>query len=775
MGERISSLYVEIGAKIDDLKEGLAQAKTGLAGAAEGFTSLASTVTIAMGVAAAAGLVLKKAFELGAEGAQVIQVDSAFRGLMDSVGGSASILGALRSATQGTVSDMQLMESTTRLLTGAEGTLQKAIANNLPQLWAIANAASDLNPQLGTAADMFDKITSAIQSGRTASLAQIGLAIKSTDAYNEYGDAVGLAGSKLSKEQQEEAALNAVLVKGTTIVTQASGVNDQAADSIDRMNASLANTKDAAEKKFAPGIAKAADLVTKIITATDKANAALMKQGTAVLQTSDSYVDYLNSMVNTAEANGYLLIYTNSTISRYNALKGIIDSVTGKEVVLSEAEWESARSMGAVTDAVGELSGGLSRLGEAAIPAAASLAPYAASVAAAGGAMRVTAKDALDFSKAMQTDSLAAQGLAAGLAGEIGDAMTTYSTTMSDLITQHDELTTKLQTLLIQGYSPAGKTIKELNASLLENEAAQKAAGDAMTTATNQMIYQQAAAGLDVDAALFLAKNMGLLSEKDYAVATAIGALKDAFDKNHDSMITAAEGADEYALGVIGIKTAVENLQKRNVPVTMENIAKEMEAISKASQGSAIADAATAIESTVGPMGHYSATSGDIATKAADAKIAVEGQNTALGLTEAAGTKAGAGVDTTKGALDRIKQPLADTKQGAQDLATALGNIRGSTNISVSASGFDEALGWIDKLKSGLSSIPTSITSSITLKTSGGGGTGGGPPPGVRSVLPPAQAPAGDVIQIFNPLAAAMLIEQKDMATRQRLNVLMNG
>jgi hypothetical protein len=50
-----------------------------------------------------------------------------------------------------------------------------------------------------------------------------------------------------------------------------------------------------------------------------------------------------------------------------------------------------------------------------------------------------------------------------------------------------------------------------------------------MREATAQMIYQQAAAGLDAEASLQLARALGLLSETDFAIASTVQELNSAF------------------------------------------------------------------------------------------------------------------------------------------------------------------------------------------------------------------------------------------------------
>ena len=74
-------------------------------------------LAIAAGVAGAALYAAKKAFDLGAEGAQILRTRDVFDRLSESIGETADVMmGKLRDATMGMVSDTDLMQSSARLV-----------------------------------------------------------------------------------------------------------------------------------------------------------------------------------------------------------------------------------------------------------------------------------------------------------------------------------------------------------------------------------------------------------------------------------------------------------------------------------------------------------------------------------------------------------------------------------------------------------------------------------------------------------------------------------
>jgi len=92
---------------------------------------------------------------------------------------------------------------------------------------------------------------------------------------------------------------------------------------------------------------------------------------------------------------------------------------------------------------------------------------------------------------------------------------------------------------------------------------------DALRKATNEMIFQQAAAGLDAKATLELGRALGVISEEDYAVATVLGGLNKA---------TASTDPGAYAAQVKAIADAIDRLHNKNIEITVTTIQQEINA-----------------------------------------------------------------------------------------------------------------------------------------------------------------------------------------------------
>ena len=108
----------------------------------------------------------------------------------------------------------------------------------------------------------------------------------------------------------------------------------------------------------------------------------------------------------------------------------------------------------------------------------------------------------------------------------------------------------------------------EANGQLSELEAKQLAAEEAMRRATAEMLYQTIAAELDGEAALKLARELGLVTEADYIAATAAMNLAKGYDGTRAS-------ADLLATSTGILRDTINALQDKNITITISTVHKE--------------------------------------------------------------------------------------------------------------------------------------------------------------------------------------------------------
>lgn len=167
------------------------------------------------------GNVLTKAFDglVGAvqslgdtlinEAPRVEQLRTSFDNLATSAGyNSEEMLSSLRDASKGMITDVSLMESFNKsMLLVGEG-----MATKLPKLMEIAQAsAAATGEDVGF---LLDSLVTGIGRGSPMILDNLGLTINLAEAYDSYAKTLGIATDEMTKAQQQEALLNAVVAAG---------------------------------------------------------------------------------------------------------------------------------------------------------------------------------------------------------------------------------------------------------------------------------------------------------------------------------------------------------------------------------------------------------------------------------------------------------------------------------------------------------------------------------------------------------------------------------
>jgi hypothetical protein len=558
------------------------------------------------------------------------------------------------------------------------------------------------------------------------------------------------------------------------------------------MQASLENMGNTAKELAAPSIAGMADAVTLMLTPQAKSIDQLAQLEAATRQTAQTHTEYASTITKAANAAGLLVLENGNLVDAHQNL-------IREGFVLSQTELMTAKSMGALYNASNILSGGLSTLDAKAAGFANSVGvvdgglsmlgqtfPEVTEVVGASEQAITTYGDRLSGLagyyaqlEAAEQNRITTAGLMAGLQGTLGDATASYSATLAQLTEQETQITDALIRAQEQGYGPTSTKVMELTDALKLNQEAQGAALESLQGVTAEMLYQQAAAGLDTQAALDLARSMGVLSEADYTVATAMQQLREQFDANHDGMITATEDASGFASAAAAMTQAIQQVQAKNLPLTASNIAKELEAMSSTNAEDALSELAGAAEEGVEPLSDVATAAADAGAAAEDAAGGVEDQNEALGDTQSAAQRAVAGLNSAATAARNAAGPLRIAAQAAGQLAGSLQDIPGRTTISVTVSGVDSAIAELQRLSGVIAGIDTNVTINVsTQSTTPTTTTTQAPATEVTSPLTTTYTEipvVSEVYNIYNPLAAVILAEQKSAAKRARLEAVMYG
>ena len=282
----------DAGKKAGSSSGGLSQVKGGLAkmGAAAG---------VATAVIAGAGLALKEAFELGEQGAAIVQTTDSFDGLIERLGLAPDLLQQLQDASNDTVPALELMKSTSTLLAGTQGELATELGNSTPRLMEIAKAANKLNPALGSVTDQYDSLALGIKRSSPMILDNLGLTIKIGEANEKYAESIGKTVGELTAEEEKLALLNATLEAGDVLIQQAGGNTDSMTDSFGEARAAIQNLTDYLKAEAAPTLAGMAEGITTLANGfkefmqfSNDSHEAIDVLQKAVVESTEDYYDY---------------------------------------------------------------------------------------------------------------------------------------------------------------------------------------------------------------------------------------------------------------------------------------------------------------------------------------------------------------------------------------------------------------------------------------------------------------------------------------------------
>lgn len=643
------------------------QSAAGGAQTLQNLAGAAGKIAMVLGPAAVAATALKMAVDFSQEGAQFARLQTAGQQLAAGLGASfGEIVAKLKEASNGTVAEVDL-------ITAANRAMMLGLSADAGQLADLMQVAAFRGRAMGVSTTQaFNDIVTGVGRMSPMILDNLGIVIDAEKAYQQYATAHGIAASAIDGTTKKQILLNSVITEGKSQITAAGGVAEDSAGKFERMGAAWK------------------DFIT--MTSQRVEAAPIVQAVTGVLQVETALQGaILQGTMSRKEAIGVAQSYVTGQLSLAEVLQLVADH-TG----------EGATETGMLANAMKEgkaaakdYSGALQNIKVPVLPYD-SMSKVKEEALAAATALRAQQDAAQQLSF---TNSL----LSAGLSGELGQAYTTFQGTMTGLREEQTLLTGQMQMALTQGYSPTSEKVMKLNAALGTNKQKQLEAAEAMKQATAAMIYQQAAAGLDADASLALARSMGLISEADYATVSVLNDLKAAYDQNRDGAITAGEGAQQYSQDVAAVNTAVQNLMTNGQAITFENIVAEMQRVKDMQFG-------TEMQNMI-PEG-MGALTGDVA-------INIAGIGDSAG---EAGEKLGMAAPLAKTFATPVSTISSKAPTAAEGLLELAGAVKANINPMFAAAKQAQALVKYINMLHSKTIVITTIYKDINM--GGGGGTG---------------------------------------------------
>jgi chromosome segregation ATPase len=470
----------------------------------------------------------QKLFEFGKLGATVDQTSASFARL-------GIDLGELRSAANGTVSDMALMSSILTLTTGASGDLQQALVDNADNLLRIAKAASALNPAMGDTSYMFESLAIGVKRGSKLVIDNTGIIFDAAQANETYAQALGRTADSLTEDEKKMALLNATIETGNRIIEQNGGNVDSMTDGFTQLTAASTNLKNSlAQTASASGgffgkLAQGVDGLSKFQQALNMAH----DQGLNPLAAN------LEVLRDIAGANNTVfdeMRYTQETnrreTERMLALTGAYEAAYGK--------METATAALTVTID----------------PATQAWLEYEEALQTAILPQRM-------LEEVIMADEQAVGWLREAMGGAVGNEMAAFRDAEGELIGKGEELRAKITELEQKRYltDAQKEELAELRTQLGENNSAIDANVAKHEEATKRILFGFVEQRLGMDdltedelmALQTMAKNWGLLDDATYDAIVSIDSYADSVEAGNstlDQMTSRVDGLSDRLLGL---------------------------------------------------------------------------------------------------------------------------------------------------------------------------------------------------------------------------------
>lgn len=193
---------------------------------------------MATAVGAAAGVVAGLAAgvaKLGEHGATVNDVREHFGQLTATMGASADVMGRLREATLGNISNFELMKTVNL-------GLSQGLQLSADQLTQVGDVAAVLADRIGgDVSQSFETLIQAMATGQDKTLKTIGLNIDAAKATADYAVSIGKAANELTEQEKKEAIKNAILAEGQRVLSVSGKAQADFGDKVAQSKTALSN------------------------------------------------------------------------------------------------------------------------------------------------------------------------------------------------------------------------------------------------------------------------------------------------------------------------------------------------------------------------------------------------------------------------------------------------------------------------------------------------------------------------------------------------------
>lgn len=269
MGKNILSQIPGVG-KLTNLLGGLGGAGSSAGGGVAAMGASMSAALPVLGAVAVAVASVTAGFvafwKAGIRGAELQNTLEAFKNIVGGIEDTNDVLAGLRTATRGTVSDMELMRLTTAALQGQSREFREVLLkteNGVTNLGKVLDITARAARATGQSEELIrEKFLTGLRLQSKLRLDDIGVTVNAAEANEKYAESIGKTAAALTDAEKKQAFLNEALSQLDRIGAEAPINSIQ--DAISRMGAQFQNLKDKFALLIQPIFAPVAQAVSGV-------------------------------------------------------------------------------------------------------------------------------------------------------------------------------------------------------------------------------------------------------------------------------------------------------------------------------------------------------------------------------------------------------------------------------------------------------------------------------------------------------------------------------
>lgn len=226
-----------------ELKDEFSGALDKAGGKISGFgSSFGGTLTAVAGVAAIATTAVLATgaaiIKMAQHGSEVNDIADNFAALTGDIGSTKDVLGGLRGATDGVISDFDLMKT-------VNGGLSQGLSLTQEELNLVGESARVMGDRIGIdTKDAFDKMITSMATGKDTGLKFVGMNIDAEAAVKNFAASIGKEASDLTEAEVKLAKKNATLVEMQNQLALTGGASVDLADRVQQATVWFTNLGD---------------------------------------------------------------------------------------------------------------------------------------------------------------------------------------------------------------------------------------------------------------------------------------------------------------------------------------------------------------------------------------------------------------------------------------------------------------------------------------------------------------------------------------------------